>query len=305
MTIHKLVPPPSRISNNATVNILCLAASLWLRCNTDPSRNTLVTPLHHTTTSFGPLPPATSGKGGPSGAAQSRPAQGEGTAEAPEHAGSSTDAHEGGKGPANTAESKASPAAEPEPQASKTAGDASGTAARLSVKTEQSFPASTSSPARADNNIAQKRDRESLLVMTVSDDGHVWQWDVPLHGFLSPPTPGPPSTAPSKGPVPGLSPAAPPKPALLGLLHTLPHSVTTFSVCPVPVGAGWAGDLNQPSSQSGEGGDAVAVLAAVTSAGNVELITLQRGALTPLSIAISVSLGMPVSAHLDSHLHAV
>ncbi len=65
------------------------------------------------------------------------------------------------------------------------------------------------------------------------------------------------------------------------------------------MGAGWAGDLNQPSSQSGEGGDAVAVLAAVTSAGNVELITLQRGALTPLSSAISVSLGMPVSAHLQ------
>ena len=138
--------------------------------------------------------------------------------------------------------------------------------------------------------------------MTVSDDGHVWQWDVPLHGFLQPPKsipPGAASASPAKSPTPGPSPAAsqgqfptaPAKPALLGLLHTLPHSVTTFSVCPVPVGAGWAGDLNQPSSQSGEGGDAVAVLAAVTSAGNVELITLQRGALTPLSSAISVSLG--------------
>ncbi len=298
MTIHKLVPPPSRISNNATVNILCLAASLWLCCNTDPSRNTLVTPLHHTTTSFGPLAPATSAKGGPIGTGQSRPAQKEGTAEVPDHAGNSNDVQEGGREPANKAESKASHVAGTEPQASKTAGDASDAAAILSVKTEQSSPASTSSPAKADNSIAQKQDRESLLVMTVSDDGHVWQWDVPLHGFLPPPTPGPAATNLSKGPAPRPSPAAPPKPALLGLLHTLPHSVTTFSVCPVPVGAGWAGDLNQPSSQSGEGGDAVAVLAAVTSAGNVELITLQRGALTPLSSAISVSLGMPVSAHL-------
>ena len=296
MTIHKLVPPPSRISNNATVNILCLAASLWLRCNTDPSRNTLVTPLHHTTTSFGPLAPATSGKGGPSGTAQSQPAQKEGTAGAPDHAASSSDAQEGGRGLVNKAELTGSTIAGKEPQASKTAEDASGATAR--VKTEQSFPASPSSPAKADNSMAEKQDRESLLVMTVSDDGHVWQWDVPLHGLLSSPTPGLPSTAPSKSPVPGPTPAAPPKPALLGLLHTLPHSVTTFSVCPVPVGAGWAGDLNQPSSQSGEGGDAVAVLAAVTSAGNVELITLQRGALTPLSSAISVSLGMPVSAHL-------
>ena len=298
VTIHKLVPPPSRISNNATVNILCLAASLWLRCNTDPSRNTLVTPLHHTTTSFGPLAPATAGKGGPSGAAQGRPAQKEGTAGGPDHAASSSDAQEGARKLASKAESTASPVAGTQPQASKPAGDASGAAAGLSVKTEQSFPASTSSPAKADSSIAQKHDRESLLVMTVSDDGHVWQWDVPLHGFLPPSTTAPPTTAPSKSPVPGPSPAAPPKPALLGLLHTLPHSVTTFSVCPVPVGAGWAGDLNQPSSQSGEGGDAVAVLAAVTSAGNVELITLQRGALTPLSSAISVSLGKPVSSHL-------
>lgn len=298
MTIHKLVPPPSRISNNATVNILCLAASLWLRCNTDPSRNTLVAPLHHTTTSFGPLLPATSGKGGPTETAQSRPAQKEGIAGAPGHAASSNGAQERGSGPANKAESKTSLVAGTEPQVTKTIGDASGADTSLSVKTDQSFPASTPSPAKTDNSIAQKQDRESLLVMTVSDDGHVWQWDVPLHGFLSPPTPGPPATAPSKSPVPGPSPAAPPKPGLLGLLHTLPHSVTTFSVCPVPVGAGWAGDLNQPSSQSGEGGDAVAVLAAVTSAGNVELITLQRGALTPLSSAISVSLGMPVSAYL-------
>ncbi|KAA6419923.1 MAG: hypothetical protein FRX49_10113 [Trebouxia sp. A1-2] len=295
MTIHKLVPPPSRISNNATVNILCLAASLWLRCNTDPSRNTLVAPLHHTTTSFGPLLPATSGKGGPTETAQSRPAQKEGIAGAPGHAASSNGAQERGSGPANKAESKTSLVAGTEPQVTKTIGDASGADTSLSVKTDQSFPASTPSPAKTDNSIAQKQDRESLLVMTVSDDGHVWQWDVPLHGFLSPPTPGPPATAPSKSPVPGPSPAAPPKPGLLGLLHTLPHSVTTFSVCPVPVGAGWAGDLNQPSSQSGEGGDAVAVLAAVTSAGNVELITLQRGALTPLSSAISVSLG----AHKD------
>ena len=35
----------------------------------------------------------------------------------------------------------------------------------------------------------------------------------------------------------------------------------------------------------------VQVLAAVTSAGNVELITLQRGALMPLNSSISVSLG--------------
>ena len=49
------------------------------------------------------------------------------------------------------------------------------------------------------------------------------------------------------------------RPALQGLLHTLPHSVTTFSVCPIPVGAAWQAAGQQPSSISGAGGDAVGV----------------------------------------------
>jgi hypothetical protein len=84
-----------------------------------------------------------------------------------------------------------------------------------------------------------------------------------------------------------------------GLLHTLPHRVTTFAVCPVPVGVGTVSSTNQPSSKSGGGADCVAVIAAVTAAGNVELVTLQRGPLTPLSATISVSLsvGCAQSSH--------
>ena len=29
--MHKLVPPPSRINNNATISLLCTAASAWVR----------------------------------------------------------------------------------------------------------------------------------------------------------------------------------------------------------------------------------------------------------------------------------
>ncbi|KAL3161421.1 hypothetical protein ABBQ32_010311 [Trebouxia sp. C0010 RCD-2024] len=290
ISLHKLVPPPSRISNNATVNILCLAASLWLRCNTDPSRNTLVTPLHHTTTSFGPLAPATSGKNtGPApGAASNSPGKNQRAAAAE----------------ADDSNPRSSPDSRTQPSGNDSS--AAESTARLSVKTEVTNASIGSRspvsvlPSMPNPSQDQKEDHESLLVMTVSDDGHVWQWNVPLHGFLPPPKAPTPTSAPSQPPpakaaAPGQLPAALAKPALLGLLHTLPHSVTTFSVCPVPVGAGWAGDLNQPSGQSGEGGDAVAVLAAVTSAGNVELITLQRGSLTPLSSTISVSLG----AHKD------
>lgn len=270
ISIHKLVPPPSRISNNATVNVLCLAASLWLRCNTDPSRNTLVSPIHHTTTSFAPLLMAKSGNqpGADPGATSSSPQQ---KADASGSSNSSS-----GMGP------QAKPLASSDD--SSAAHEAADVAARLRVRTDVAANS-------VDSSSPNREDQESLLVMTVSDDGHVWQWDMPLHGFLpssKSPVPGLPQIAPTKGVTASQTPS---KPALLGLLHTLPHSVTTFSVCPVPVGAGWAGDSNQPSGQSGEGGDAVTVLAAVTSAGNVELITLQRGSLTPLSSAISVSLG--------------
>lgn len=267
--MHKLVPPPSRVSNNAVVSILCLAASVWLCCNTDPSRSTIVRPLGHTTTSFGPLPDS-GAKGGGN-----------------RHIGAN------GQNGGNLAPSSASDAAEGATSQGMQRGEAeAGTnpLAKLNVP-----GSSTHADEHLGSNFGgtggQREDQESLLVMTVSDDGHVWQWNVPLHGF-------PPPHAPTAGGVvaaPSQPPLVLPKPALLGLLHTLPHSVTTFSVCPVPVGAAWARNSNQPSSQSGEGGDAVAVLAAVTSAGNVELITLQRGSLTPLSSAISVSLGNNVS----------
>ena len=294
ISIYKLVPPPSRISNNATVNVLCLAASLWLRCNTDPSRDTLVSPLHHTTTSFGPLPTAKSGKqpGASPRAASSRPVQ-----------------DPSGAAPSDAEADKPNSGSSlnPEAQPSGSGSSAADAATRLTVKTTAATAGAGSHPPASDlqstsSHQGQRDDQESLLVMSVSDDGHVWQWDVPLYGFLPPPkspspTSGLPQSAPAKGAGAGLLGAALAKPALLGLLHTLPHSVTTFSVCPVPVGAGWAGDLNQPSGQSGEGGDAVTVLAAVTSAGNVELITLQRGALTPLSSTISVSLGAPANQY--------
>lgn len=29
--LHKLVPPPSRVNNNATISLLCAAASAWVR----------------------------------------------------------------------------------------------------------------------------------------------------------------------------------------------------------------------------------------------------------------------------------
>ncbi len=65
-----------------------------------------------------------------------------------------------------------------------------------------------------------------------------------------------------------------------------------LQVCPSAVGVGMLGlPGGPPSASSGRGGDAVALLAAVTAAGNVEFVTLQRGAVCPLMGTVSVSLG--------------
>ena len=60
-----------------------------------------------------------------------------------------------------------------------------------------------------------------------------------------------------------------------------------------------------PSASSGRGGDAVALLAAVTAAGNVEFVTLQRGAVCPLMGTVSVSLGKFCSKLTHPFLSAV
>ena len=83
-----------------------------------------------------------------------------------------------------------------------------------------------------------------------------------------------------------------------------PVQVTTFSVCPAPVAAAQLAGQDSPAP--------VAVLAAVTASGTVELVTLRKGALQPLHASISASLGDPCpryvhftcefSAVLDLHL---
>ena len=126
----------------------------------------------------------------------------------------------------------------------------------------------------------------SLLVITVTDDGHVWQWDIGLESLPRAPVPLPIAPPPGWLPVscgPMCQPAGKDgtglRPELRGLLRMLPHSVTTLSPCPAPVFVDGAGC-------------ALGVIAAVTAAGSVELVTLQRGSLTPLAPTVSVSLSI-------------
>ncbi|KAI3424707.1 hypothetical protein D9Q98_008096 [Chlorella vulgaris] len=124
----------------------------------------------------------------------------------------------------------------------------------------------------------------SVLVMGVATDGRVWQWQLPLlTGTLRDP-----KLTAAAAAVPAASAAVPPqapKPELLGLLHTLPHRITTFSVCPAPVAL--------PGTA---GGAAIAAVAAATAAGSIEIVAVQQGALLPLHLSISASLAAHSSA---------
>ena len=71
-----------------------------------------------------------------------------------------------------------------------------------------------------------------------------------------------------------------------GMLSVLPAPITTFAACPVPLAV--AGDR---SSGCGRGGDAATVVAAVTAGGGLEVATIRRGTLSPLSVTVSLSLG--------------
>lgn len=63
----------------------------------------------------------------------------------------------------------------------------------------------------------------------------------------------------------------------------------------MPVGVG------HPAVQHSTEGDAVGVVVAATASGSLELVTLQRGLLTPLTATVSISL----SNHPSSPLHRV
>ena len=77
-----------------------------------------------------------------------------------------------------------------------------------------------------------------------------------------------------------------------------------LQVCPSAVGVGMLGlPGGPPSASSGRGGDAVALLAAVTAAGNVEFVTLHRGAVCPLMGTVSVSLGEQKCLQDQPHVH--
>lgn len=71
-----------------------------------------------------------------------------------------------------------------------------------------------------------------------------------------------------------------------GVLSTLPSGINTFAACPMPLAV--AGDRG---SGSGLGGDATAAFATGTDAGGLEIVTLRRGALLPLSAQLTTSLG--------------
>ncbi|KAG2490001.1 hypothetical protein HYH03_011468 [Edaphochlamys debaryana] len=106
-----------------------------------------------------------------------------------------------------------------------------------------------------------------LVIVALTGDGRVWRWDAAFPALR----PLQPLGAVPKPPLP----AAPPR--LGGLLHTLPSAVTTFALYPRPVADGVGGS------------GAVLLGAAATLGGHIELFTLHRGLVSPLSLHVTSS----------------
>eukprot|EP00884_Botryococcus_braunii_P018245 jgi/Botrbrau1/5103/Bobra.0128s0014.1 len=242
--LHKLVPPPSRVTNNATVNLLSMAAAPWQRCLADAPRDTIMHSL-----------------------ASAHPSRV-----------SNADA---ARVQTPTWEAKGVKPSDAFSLMEEEKSEAEGHGRDLESSPVPIRPAGV-------RLVAQN---ESLLVMAVTDEGHVWQWDMPLHSLhvaLFPPKPvGAPDAYPPAQP-PALVPPKPPvtTPLQTGILHMLPHNVTTFAVCGMPV------EVGAPPEFGSRDGDAVGVVAAATAAGSLEFVTLQRGLLAPLTATVSISLSL-------------
>ena len=258
LSSHRLVPPPSRVNNNAVVTLLSLTAAPWNHITTDPTHSPILHPLSKTDAVAAPpamLDPALSGGftsdpsmeldplldaslvkrwshqkvGTPTRSATSRAAdpfrEGAGSgarAGSPTHGGGGwgSDVGASPKGSAATDEGwgdggddfddllkqhLSEPAAEP---AADQSGDNPGSthSAPQTLPPEQQPPTAGSSArgptsagphpatatgttAAASKNKQNGSDRvidntaalgpSSLLLMGVSDEGHIWQWDVP------------------------------------------------------------------------------------------------------------------------------
>lgn len=184
----------------------------------------------------------------------------------------------------------------------------------------------------------------SLLIMSVTSDGRVWAWDAPLphpagQSLIRSPagaqtgnpatfsltslgsTVPPGSTGGTLGG--GAVQAVPPPaaaPQLVGLLHSLPHSVTTLALHQRPVLTGRQHPLPHSlrsrtvhhvggeRSSAGFGAavtrmveEVVVVGAAVTAGGSLEVFSVQQGQAAPLSVETSLSLVV----HKDSVVRGV
>ena len=276
LSSHRLVPPPSRVNNNAVVTLLSLTAAPWNHITTDPTHSPILHPLAKTDAVAAPptmLDPALSGGftsepsmeldplldaslvkkwsyqkvGTPTHSSASRAAEPfrEGGRAA---AGVGSDVGASPKGSAATDEGwgdggdefddllqqhLAEPAADAatnksgdgsvsphsDPQASSieqqwpTAGDPSGgTSPEVSPADAStgavSAPAAAATPSRSRQSGSDRVSEDmaalgpsSLLLMGVSDEGHIWQWDLPWPRAASTPASGTAADVPARLPA--------------------------------------------------------------------------------------------------------
>jgi len=149
------------------------------------------------------------------------------------------------------------------------------------------FPHDASSAAGTAKNA-------SVLVLALVADGDVWQWQLPL---LS----GTAATGTTiKTVEESSSSESLPEARLLGCHHSLSHTVTAFSAFPgilaLPNRSSNTNTSTSSSISIGSSSSATTKTAGVfvvgTAAGTLELVTIQRGRLIPLTLSVATSLAV-------------
>lgn len=157
---NRLLPQPSRVNNNYQVAVLCMAAGVWVRCNTDPTKPTELLSLSRASSDAFSVKPDTNpfvlslAGGSPSPKAS-----------APIEFGMAAFSLDG-------VEAEQISAVKPAGAAPKSTGAVDGVyaiSAGSGAAVESGVPAGSAAvPA------AVAVPLESLLVMVVTDEGHIW-----------------------------------------------------------------------------------------------------------------------------------
>jgi hypothetical protein len=152
---------------------------------------------------------------------------------------------------------------------------------------------STTTPSGTSNTISNGVNSGSVLVLALAADGALWQWQLPLlSGTI--PAPSSSTTRASIGEESTSQAEKSQEARLLGCHHSLTHTVTAFSAFPGILALPNNNNSNDTSTPTATGTytRTAGVCVVGTASGTLELVTIQRGRLIPLTLSVASSLAV-------------